>query len=204
MEPWRSGPTPHLSGDALEEYVFDRLPDAETARFEEHLLVCCGCRSALEETEGFIRAAKIAAAEYQANPRRHWLDFARFDRWPKVVALAAAVLIVAAILWPRDPAISAATVELIALRGGATPMAQARAGAELDLKVDLTGLPTLSAYRIEIVNADGRLAWTATAAPGGERILITHVPKRLAQGIYWVRLYSESGELLREFGLKLG
>ena len=202
MEPWRSGPTPHLSGDALEEYVFNRLPDAEASNFEDHLLVCCGCRSALEETEAFIRAAKLAAAEYQVNPRRHWLDFAPFHRLSKVVALAAASIFVAVLLWPRDSAISAATVELIALRGGATPMAQVPAGAELDLKIDLTGLPTLPAYRIEIVDADGRSVWTATAA-AGERILIAHVPKRLAQGIYWVRLYSESGELLREFGLNL-
>jgi hypothetical protein len=203
VEPWRSGPTPHLSGDALEEYVFNRLPDAEAGRFEDHLLVCCGCRSALEETEGFIRAAKAAAAEYQANPRRHWLDFARFHRLPKFAALAAAVFFVAVILWPRDPAISASTVELIALRGGAIPMAKAHAGAELDLKIDLTGLPVLPAYRIEIVTASGRAAWSATVA-AGERTLIAHVPKRLPQGIYWVRLYSESGELLREFGLKLG
>src|SRR6185503_11751540 len=33
VEPWRSGPTPHPSGDALEEYVFNRLPDAEASRF---------------------------------------------------------------------------------------------------------------------------------------------------------------------------
>jgi hypothetical protein len=202
VELWRSGPTPHLSGDALEEYVFDRLPEAEAAQFEDHLLVCSGCRSALEETEGFIRAAKVAAAEYQANPRRHWLDFARFYHLPQLASLAA-VLLVAVILWPRQPAISAASVELIALRGGATPMAQARAGAELDLKIDLTGLLALPLYRIEIVNADGRAAWTTTAT-GAERALTTRVPRRLAQGIYWVRLYSESGELLREFGLKLG
>jgi hypothetical protein len=167
------------------------------------LLVCCGCRSALEETQEFIRAAKVAAAEYQTNPRRDWLDFARFYRLPKFVALAAAVLLVAVILWHRDPAISAASVDLIALRGGAIPMAQARAGAELDLRIDLTGLPALPAYRIEIVNADGRSTWTTTTA-AGERTLIAHVPKRLARGIYWVRLYSESAELLREFGLKLG
>ena len=203
MDSWRSAPTPHLSADALEEYVFDRLPEAETDQFEDHLLVCCACRSALEETEGFIRAAKVAAAEYQANPRRHWLDYARFYRLPKFLALAAAAVFVGVILWPRQPAISASTVELVALRGGAIPIAQARAGAELDLKIDLTGLPALPAYRIEIVNADGRAAWTATAA-AGEHMLIAHVPRRLAQGIYWVRLYAESGELLREFGLKLG
>jgi hypothetical protein len=203
VEPWRSGPTPHLSGDALEEYVFDRLPEAETDQLEDHLLVCCACRSALEETEGFIRAAKVAVAEYQANPRRPWLDFARFHRLPKFAALAAAAVFMAVILWPRQPAISASTVELIALRGGAIPMAQAHAGAELDLRIDLTGLPALPTYRIEIVNAGGRAAWTARVA-AGERTLTAHVPKRLAQGIYWVRLYSESGELLREFGLKLG
>ena len=82
-------------------------------------------------------------------------------------------------------------------------MAHAPTGAELDLKIDLTGLPAPATYRVEIVNAEGRAAWTGTAA-ARERILTTHVAKRLSQGVYWVRVYSESAELLREFGLKLG
>jgi hypothetical protein len=105
--------------------------------------------------------------------------------------------------WHRPVSVPVATIELAALRGGATPLAQARAGSELDLKIDLTGLPLPASYRIEIVDAAGRPQWTGTATVR-ESTLVTRVTRHLASGVYWVRLFSESAELLREFGLKLG
>jgi len=52
---------PHPSEDILEEYVFGRLPEVLTARAEEHLLICPACQDALEQTDRFISAMKVAA-----------------------------------------------------------------------------------------------------------------------------------------------
>ncbi len=58
----------HLSEDLLEEYVFGRLKGSALSTVEEHLLICADCRRRLEETEGFIRAARIAARRLQEDP----------------------------------------------------------------------------------------------------------------------------------------
>ena len=79
---------------------------------------------------------------------------------------------------------------------GANPGAKAEANRPLLLTPDLTGLPVLPAYRLQIVNANGKEIFHAT---------MTQPPvktPRLGTGIYFVRISSPEGELLREYGLE--
>jgi hypothetical protein len=63
----------------------------------------------------------------------------------------------------------------------------------LDLKIDLTDVQPAAGYRIEVVAATGRRLWF-----GGTP---ARLRKGLAPGTYWVRLSTDTGELLREYGL---
>ena len=63
----------------------------------------------------------------------------------------------------------------------------------LDLEIDLTGVRPAAGYRVEIVDAAGRRVWF-----GGTP---ARLPKGLQPGVYWVRLSTDTGEALREYGL---
>jgi hypothetical protein len=60
----------HPSGDALEEYTFRRLSEAETDALEEHLLTCVTCQEAFYQIDQFSAAIRAAA----------WQDFVRSER----------------------------------------------------------------------------------------------------------------------------
>jgi predicted anti-sigma-YlaC factor YlaD len=49
--------------DYAEEYLFRRLPPADLAGYEEHLLVCEECRRAVEQSEEFIRQLRRVSEE---------------------------------------------------------------------------------------------------------------------------------------------
>jgi anti-sigma factor RsiW len=54
--------TSHISGDDLELYAMERLPESDTAPVEEHLLVCEECRVRLAEWDGYVRAMRSVIA----------------------------------------------------------------------------------------------------------------------------------------------
>ena len=45
----------------------DELPKADAAAFEEHLLVCAGCRTAVEDADKYVRAMREAARRLRAE-----------------------------------------------------------------------------------------------------------------------------------------
>ena len=49
--------------DYAEEYLFGRLLPADRTAYEEHILVCEECRSAVEKTEQFIKRFRQALEE---------------------------------------------------------------------------------------------------------------------------------------------
>src|SRR5438477_8610495 len=53
----------HPNEEILEEYAFDRLPEALAAPVEEHLLICQGCQDAVAQTDQFVSALKVAARQ---------------------------------------------------------------------------------------------------------------------------------------------
>jgi hypothetical protein len=186
-------PIRHPDDDVLENYAFDRLPADKLVAFEEHLLICEKCQWRLDRTDQHIQLMKAATAAYVTEhpdgpPVR---SRKRGLRWN--AAAAAAVLLLtcmtALVSW-RTPSGEPRVVVLDAYRGAAS---EAPAGKPLDLKIDLKDVPPAAGYRVEIVDATGRRVWF-----GGTPARLT---KGLSPGAYWVRLSTDAGEPLREFGL---
>jgi hypothetical protein len=197
----------HLAEDVLEEYAFDRLPEAQTAEVEEHLLVCAQCRESLEGVDEFILMAKFAAAEYQSRPAPRVWRFFEGTLGRAVLSGSAAALCMVALIWwkaPRQEWQPGQTmVALSAMRGGdLLGMAHAPANRTLTLEIDLTGLPAAGSYRIQVVDAAGGAVWAASYEVHDSH-LRPQVAKGLPAGIYWVRLYWQPAGLLREFGLRV-
>ena len=199
----------HPTEDLLEEYVFGRLSEPALSTLEDHLLICSSCQSTLAEVEDYIRVAKTALAELQqARPA----PAAALPAWGATAIWAVALMLAVAggamVSWRMQPAPETAAATLTAFRGGyAAGFAHAAARRPLDLVIDGTSLPAATAYRLQIVDASGRSAWSGAAAASGRR-LSAHLSKGLGAGVYWVRLYASQvrgeADLLREFGLRLG
>ncbi len=211
----------HPPEETLEEYCFNRLPEEGTAAIEEHLLLCEICQHTLEDLDEYISLMKATTAEYKldAAPKtstgRIWnrVREAWAIPWNPGWAVALGLLVVGAVLsWAMisimarriEPPQLSASVMLAAVRGGENfTMNQAPAGRPLDLAVDLADLPPSDTYRLEVVSTQGQSVWNAAPEPSSNGKLSARIAKGLSPGIYWVRLYSTQGELLREFGLRV-
>jgi hypothetical protein len=188
----------HPHEDLFEEYALDRLSEEETPDFEEHLLICEQCQSTLAKTDEYIQVLKAATRAYVARPSKTSSPLIRFgDRGLRWNAAAAAVLLLTcltALLSWRTPVADPKTIVLEAYRGGgASTRTRVPAGRPLDLRIDLKDVRPAAGYRLEVVDATGHRVWF-----GGTP---AHLNKGLAPGTYWVRLATDTGEPLREFGL---
>jgi hypothetical protein len=196
----QSEPMSHPAEEAIESYSRNSLPEEEVARLEEHLLVCEFCRDRISQADAYVSAIRAAARRLPAEvprPRRRILKFA--------AAMAAAMsLVLVAWVGVRTGRVSAPlpamAVDLAANRGAIE--AHAPAGRPLLLRLDLEGLPDHGgAFPVEIVNAAGGKVWRGRAPAGSP----AHVSVAgLVAGIYFVRVSTGSGELLREYGLEVG
>ncbi len=196
---------PHIVAEELEGYSLGHIPEEQAGRLEEHLLICATCRQRLEENDSYTSAMRQAAAQLQDSParpeRRPW-SFPRL--LPTMGALACIVLAVGAALGVAlrysNSAAPAFAVNLAATRGAGIE-AKAPAGRTLALRPDLTGLAARPFFRLEMVDGLGNRVWQGSAAAPG--LLAGATVPRQRPGIYFVRLYGASGELLREYGLEI-
>jgi hypothetical protein len=194
--------TTHPGEDVLELYCLDRLDEGELAPIEEHLMVCEACQKRVTDLDVFLKAARRAARELQeekyASPKANWSWLFR-PGW--AVAGALAVMTIAFLpslrrtAEPQDIAISA-------LRGAAEDSGAgiAQAGRPLRLNLDLTGIDAAGCCAFELVSGEGKVLRKFAAAPTGGQALLIH-DEGLRGGQYWIRVKSNSGEDLREFGL---
>ena len=53
--------------EVAEAYVMENLPEADLAAFEEHLLICPGCRAAVEDADQYVEAMREAARRLRAE-----------------------------------------------------------------------------------------------------------------------------------------
>jgi hypothetical protein len=198
MEPGRDN---HISDEDLERHSLNTLPEPQLAAVEEHLLVCPECQDRLEETDAYVEAMRAAALE----ARRETSSLRRPGRTRFFLAAAAGIAVLASVgvtmRWPRGEPPLPETVALVAVRGPMAAHSQAPAGRPLELGMDLTGLQEYTSYRVELVDHNGRRLWEEPASVQDGRLAVV-VRKRLSPGRYYVRLYSPSAELLREFGLE--
>jgi hypothetical protein len=190
-------PIIHPDEDVLENYAFDRVSEEEVCEFEEHLMICEKCRNTLAEMDDYVRLMKAGTAAYVTDydggalPRR-----VRALRWDSAAAAVLLLTCLTALLSWRAPLGSPHAIVLDALRGGPQrDISTAPAGQPLNLQIDLKDVPPAAGYRVEVVNATGHRVWF-----GGTP---ARLPKGLPPGVYWVRLSTEAGELLREYGLNI-
>jgi len=189
-------PNRHPHQDVFEDYAFDRLSGNEAAEFEEHLLICEECQETLAKTDEYIAVMKAATAAYVAG--RTSSSPPHRGQGLRGNAAAAAILLLTcltALLSWRTPGGDPKEIALDAYRGAAA-IPQAPAGRPLDLNIDLKDVRAASAYRVEVVDATGRRVWF-----GGPP---AHLSNGLPKGDYWVRLLTDNGEWLREYGLVVG
>jgi hypothetical protein len=208
----------HATEELLEEYSFGRIYEPQLGRLEEHLLICPQCQSTLTGIDEYTSLMKSGLASFERErqclpiPPVHQAFSLRFAFPQGSIAnllLAAAFLLapvgITAVAWRMQSSVAtapAATVKLIALRGGEGDVAHAPSRSPLDLVFDRTDLPPDLSYRAEVVSSSGRQVWSGNVQITEQR-LSARVSNPLRAGVYWVRLYSSGGKLLREFGLNI-
>ena len=184
------------------------LPEPALAELEEHLLVCSRCQEQLRETEGYVRAMRDAAArlEQEEESRKRWwtrvsgaLTFRRLAWAMTGVAL---VLVAVALRVSFRPARAPQPFALLLETSRGSEVPHAPAGRPIELSLDITGLPPFSAYSVQVVDETGRLE-SETHVAGAQPRVTTSLSDRLRPGNYFIRLYSPSRELLREYGLRI-
>jgi hypothetical protein len=195
--------TIHIHEDQLERYTKDLLSEPEQRRCEEHLLICEACRDALEETEAYVSAMRAAARHFLRTPSVHpsprWWPLRAVPVWAAAAAMVSALVPLSVYQVRRRPLETPVTVNLRAMRGLAAETEAA--GKPLVLELDVSGLPRYDAYRIDLVNEKGLVLWGKAVRVQGSEVR-TQSPA-LPLGLFFVRVYSPPGELLREYSLRV-
>ena len=186
----------HMDEEELEQYSLGASSPESAAAIEEHLLICQECRDQLRKSDEYVVALRSAAAHERLAARS---GERRFGLWlPAVAALACGLLLFAVIGYRTAPAGPAVAVDLIAMRGAGTT-GTAPAGRSLLLHPDLTGLPASYAYRIQVVDQNGREVRQSLMEAARGTVQFTG----LSAGTHFVRVYLPGGDLLREYGLEI-
>lgn len=201
----------HPPEEVLERYVMHRMSDEETDRVEDHLLICGKCRDAVDESERWVALMKEALPAGPEEPAgtstRWWQSLAgsvtKEHRWYRSVgapvlagALALFLAVWAALPLLRDRIGSSAVseVKLAALRGNDLQQ-EVVAGQRLQLQ--FTDVESAApGGRVTIVTEAGQDVWTG-AILSQNRV---QVPG-LRPGIYWVRVFTDRGEQIKEYSL---
>jgi len=217
-----------LTDREVDDFLFNRLSGVTREVVEEHLLVCHRCLDRVEDEEAnrlLIRdaATKLVEAELDnsgpaGGPRMDVVEEGRRPAWLDILktwlgrrsasefsfAIAATVmvgLLVSAMLYWQRPS-PPVEVALWVERGEVSSLSEVPAGRPLHLTIDLTTLPQLPAYRLELVDGRGQLLSSADLKAEGAR-LSWNLPAGYPAGRYWIRMRDpgQPAELLREFGL---
>lgn len=196
----------HGTEDQLELYAQGRLPEADLPVIEEHLMICNTCREKLDEIGDFalgMREALGTQAVPQTAYQTGWMGWGlaslfRRPAFSMALAFVALLVVVGVFSNGRTKFAPSASLQLTAMRGEMPSTVPAR---ELDLTLS-DGPREGGPFRIEVLNATGGSVWAglAESGPAGVEFKLT---QRLAQGDYFVRLYSVSGKMLREYGFRI-
>jgi hypothetical protein len=192
-------PDRHAEEEELERYSLGDVGSDESARLEEHLLACESCRGRLVDYDLYTDSIALAAAQWRAEHREVAKRVSWFPRLAMV--MGSLVLLAGAAVWLSRPGIwNVPAPVAIALSTTRGPSAAARAPARrpLALHPDLTGLEGLPTYDLQVVDRFGKqVARVRTTSQISPRI------SALASGTYFVRIYSPTGDVLREYALEV-
>ena len=192
----------HLEDGEIENYCMGAVSEEDSARYDEHLLICESCRNRVTASDEYVSAMQGAALQSRRQSRRAEIRRTFFPRLIPIFSAAALLGLIALAAvrpWVRSAG-PAVAINLEATRGAGIE-ARAPAERELLLNLQLAGLPTQSSYRVEAVDRLGKVVWQGVVASQDAKA-VASVPRKPA-GTYFVRVYGASGELLREYGLEL-
>lgn len=199
----------HALEENLERYSMATLPEAEAEILEEHLLICPLCQERLTESDEYVCAMRTAASKLRAGDSSSWRRSLVPPKlaWAGAAAISLILLLLASGYWhlPRTRNSPPVAVVLQTVRGAdGLGGAKAPMNFPLALEADLSGLPIVTAFRLEVVDAQGVLVRRLDLKPEGGRLL-AKVPGGLTRGRYWVRLHTAEPdhELLREYALQV-
>lgn len=193
----------HIDEEEIERYSMGAMPEADSSRLEEHLLTCESCQTLLTETDRYVSTMQFASAKKRRETQKSKSFWAGFSTLAPTFATGAVLLVLAVAglrMANRTTASPAFPLNLVATRGNGIE-ARAPAGRALTLQLELAGLRSEPFFRLEVVDRLGKRVWQGDAVPTNATAAAS-VPQ-MARGIYYVRAYSPSGELLREFGLEV-
>ncbi len=187
----------HPSDDSLELFALGHYRSEDLAFLEEHLLLCVDCQRRLRDIDAYVALMAKGTKEIQQNPPRHQRALVVCSG-----VLAASILVFCLMSYFRSEHDQDAEIRLAAVHGKADPPLAAPVGKSLTLKVDLTEVAPSPTYRLDVVSSSGNVIWT-TIAKSDTRQLVLHVEKRLDRGTHWIRLCSDTGQVLREYALRV-
>ena len=182
----------HPDAEEIESYSMGAISDAETGGLEEHLLICEQCRNRVLEADAYLSAMRQAGTEIRGALKQR-----SFWSWTLAAASSMAVIVAAVFLLRSPLDMRVQEARLYAMRG-ATSGVKVSAQRPLRLVPDLTGLPEFRSYRVQIVDGVGKPIYTGLFSTEDPAVKMNGVPS----GIYFVRLFSPNGKLLREYGLE--
>src|SRR6266567_6194796 len=90
----------HMDEDEIESYSMGAVSEEQSARFDEHLLVCESCRNKVKKSDDYVAAMRAAALRSRRYPRGPGITRRSFPGLLPFLS-AAAVLVVAAMVGSR-------------------------------------------------------------------------------------------------------
>ncbi|MCS7024335.1 MAG: zf-HC2 domain-containing protein [Bryobacteraceae bacterium] len=201
----------HVQEEILEAYVLRRLQAEEREFVEDHILICEPCQKRLDETRQFVRAAQIAAARIREQKKRGghlrsylWNPEKKRPSWAVVAMASLGLALGISYRYSASPVVQ--EVSLMTTRGGEDAEVKWQRGLRLKLKLSLQGVEPTSDYQVVVVDGSGRPIWrSGTLRAQGPDVMEVDLPRQLARGAYWVRLFAggEGERLLREYPLRV-
>jgi hypothetical protein len=197
-----------INDESLEKYAMGSLPEAMIAELDEHLLLCCPCQEKLNEIDSYVDARRIAAArlDREDESRRHL--FTQLSQVMTIHRLSWAIIVITLVfggiaIYVSGRSPQAAQPFAVVLGANRSLDTQrAPPGRPIELSLDVTGVRSYPSYKVELVDAMGRLQ-SESNAKGTQGRVTTSLSGHLRCGSYIIQLYAPSRELLREYGLKI-
>jgi hypothetical protein len=197
----------HAVDEVLESYAMGTLLEPSLAELEEHLLICDHCRERLADADAYVTAMRSAAGGLEQRDESRKVFWSRasgrlsFRKSGWAMAIVSLVLAGAAYRLLLSPSQIQPPVAILLETSRGSELQRVPAGRPLDVSLDMRGLPAFSNYEMEMVDAGGGIL--ETSAVGVQGKFTKRISKRLRPGTYFIRLYSPSRELLREYGLQV-